>query len=137
MDKEIAFDHTGGPLWINIVMNGLYFISYTYQLWSADPHDFPILTKPLRVGNNEIPHDDFYQVLNDFRPNDPIARYAGRVIDVRFWVKKVADDEGYNLSVIVMQGNSAGGAVVLDDFKIQSNSGNFSIKEEFITLRLI
>lgn len=137
MDKEIAFDHQGGPLWVNISMNNLYFITYTYQLWSATVSEFPILTNPTRAGNNLRSDDDNYQVINDFKPNEAIRNYVKRVIDARFLIKKGDDDLGYTLRVVVLQGSSFENATALDDFTIEGTLGNLSIKEEFIMLRLI
>ncbi len=137
MDKQIGFDPNGGPLWISIDMQGLYFITYTYQLWSADATSLPILTNPIRFGSNEIPHDDNFLVINDFGPTEPVANHRGRIIDVRFWVKKGDDDNGFNLTVTVLQGNSLGEAAVLDSVSIPGQVGELSIKEEIIVIGLI
>ena len=138
MIKPIVFNLAGSKLWINIEMRGIYFITYTYQLWSSDPIDNTILTSPLRHGSNQVPNDDHYAVINDFKPNEPIPNYVNRIIDVRFWVKKGPDDNGYNLRVAVLQGNSFQSASIIGHEEVSGNVGSsLSIKEEFITLRLV
>lgn len=141
INKEIAFDHEGGPLWINIVMEGLFFMTYTYRLWSAKTSELPILTTPTRAGNNERSDDDNYQVLNDFKPNEPVTDYTNRVIDVRFWVKKGEDAEEesevkYTLKVVVLQGSTFKKAVELRNHIIEKELKDVSLKQEFITIRL-
>lgn len=135
--KEVEFNPTGEKLWINIEMKGLYFQTYTYQLWSATVSEPPILTNPIRSGTNESPHDDFFEVKNDHLPQDPLINYNNRVIDVRFWIKKVNADNGYNVSVNVYQGASIDSGEKIGSETISGNSGGSSIKEEFITVKLI
>ena len=137
MIREIKFDPDGGPLWIVIEMQGLYIITYTYQLWSATVAEPPILTVPIRVGSNQIPHPDRYPVVNDFNPTEPVSAHDGRIIDVRFWVKKADSDDGYNLIVTVKQGPVFESAVVLDDDSEKGNVGSLSVKEEFVTIKLV
>ncbi|GAB4029728.1 hypothetical protein [Spirosoma jeollabukense] len=137
MDKEINFNPADGALWVTINMEGLYSVTYTYQLWSANPNEPPILTNPLRAGSNEIPHLDAFQVINDFNVDEPIASFNDRIIDVRFWVKKKVDDDGYNLIVTVLQGNTLNGATGLGDVVISGQVGSQSLKEEFVLIRLI
>jgi hypothetical protein len=136
MTKPIPFDHNGGPLWISIEMSGLYFVTYIYQLWSADPSTPPILTNPLKVGSNEIPHDDVHPVINDYNSTEQINRYVDRIIDVRFWVKKGDNDDGYTLKVFLLQGQTPGTATLLGSDEVSGMVGASSIKEEFITLQL-
>jgi hypothetical protein len=135
--KEIKFNKAGAKLWINIDMLGLYFTTYTYQLWASKASDPPILTNPLKSGTNESPHDDNYCVLNDFVPNEPIANHDQRVIDVRFWVKKVNADDGYTLKVTVLQGATYQTAQPLDHDEVSGKVGSLSVKQEFITIKLI
>jgi len=136
--KEIAFDHNGQMLWINVEMKGLYFISYTYQLWSATSDTPPILTNPMKQGNNLIPHDDFHPVINDYNPTEIISRYVNRTIDVRFWIKKInATDDGYNLIVSVHQGSSFGTSKELGSQKVSGKVKNLSVKEEFVIIKLV
>lgn len=133
--KEVHFNPNGGKLYINVVMKGLYFITYTYQLWGATTNEPPIVTNPLRSGTNENPHDDSYEVCNDYTPVEPVSKNDKRVIDVRFWVKKVEADNGYNLSVEVFQGGINAADIIGSDSVSGTVSG--SIKEEFITIRLV
>ena len=137
MIKPIAFNHDGPALWINIEMFGLYFITYTYQLWSANASEPPILTNPLKVGSNEIPHDDAHPVINDYNSTEAISKYVNRTIDVRFWVKKGVADDGYRLRVTVFQGPSIQTAQQLDFAEVMGSVGNSSIKEEFVTIKLV
>ncbi|WP_298739183.1 hypothetical protein [uncultured Chitinophaga sp.] len=137
MIKPVKFNPQGERLWINIEMMGIYFVTYTYQLWSADATVPPVLTNPLRSGSNEIPHDDFFPVVNDFNPTEPVERYVGRTIDVRFWVKKGEDDEGYTLTLTVLQGNAFSTAAVIGGDIVQGKTDGASIKEAFITLKLV
>ena len=132
--KEVHFNPDGGKIAINIEMLGLYFITYTYQLWAATIAEPPIVTNPPRAGSNENPHDDRFDIKSDYFPNEPVARNHDRVIDVRFWVKKVSDDHGYNLKVIVYQGVISPENEIGAD-EIPGTVGG-SIKEEFITIKL-
>ena len=132
--KEIEFNPDGGKIVINIEMLGLYFITYTYQLWAATIAEPPIVTNPPRSGSNENPLDDNFDIRSDYVPNEPPARNHNRVIDVRFWIKKVSDDHGYNLKVIVYQGAISPGNEIGAD-EIPGTVGG-SIKEEFITIKL-
>lgn len=135
--KEIEFKSAGEKLWINIEMKGLYFTTYTYQLWAATSAEPPILTNPIKAGTNESPHDDHYPVVNDFITNEAIAKHDKRVIDVRFWVKKGDDDHGYKLKVTVFQGPIFAGAQPLGEEEVTGKVTALSVKEEFITIRLI
>lgn len=135
--KKIEFDSNGGNLWINVEMFGIYYVTYVYQLWSAIATEPPILTNPLKHGSNNIPHDDYYQVINDFTPNQPLAYYDQRTIDVRFWIKKGSEDNGYNLKVTLFQGATFATAVAIDSDSVSGKLDTSSIKEEFITIQLI
>ncbi|MGZ5248094.1 MAG: hypothetical protein ACXWV5_13420 [Flavitalea sp.] len=136
--KEIPFDHNGQMLWIDVEMNGLYFISYTYQLWSSTSDTPPILTHPTKQGNNLIPHDDFHPVINDYNPTEIISRYVNRVIDVRFWIKKTEEtDDGYNLIVSVFQGSSFGSSTKIGSQKVSGKVKALSVKEEFVIIKLV
>jgi hypothetical protein len=133
--KEVYFNPNGGKLYINVIMEGLYFITYTYQLWGATTNEPPIVTNPLRSGTNENPHDDSFEVRNDYAPVESISKNDRRVIDVRFWVKKVEADNAYNLSVVVYQGGMNEENIIGVD--AVSGNTNGSIKEEFVTIRLV
>ncbi len=137
MVKQIRFDPQGERLWINVEMFGIYFITYTYQLWSADKSQPPILTNPIKSGSNANPHDDFYQVINDYNTNEPVDKYIDRTIDVRFWIKQGNDDNGYHLKVTVLQGNQFENAQELDFDEVSGTNGSSSIKQEFLTIQLI
>lgn len=139
MAKQVQFDHQGDMLWINVEMFGLYFITYTYQLWSASASTPPILTNPLKSGSNDIPHDDFHPVINDYNPTEPVSNYANRTIDVRFWIKygDNDNDNGYRLRVTVLQGPTFQSAQELDNAEATGTVGSLSIKEEFITIKLV
>jgi len=80
MLKPVKFDPQGEKLWINIEMYGIYFITYTYQLWSADAAAPPILTNLIKTGSNEIPHDDFFPVVNDYNVTEPLEKNADRTL---------------------------------------------------------
>jgi hypothetical protein len=137
MITPIEFDHQGEMLWINIEMFGIYFITYTYQLWSSSTTTPPILTNPLKAGSNEIPHDDFHPVINDYNPTEDISNYVDRTIDVRFWIKKGDDDNGYSMKVTVYQGPTFQSAQELGSDKAEGIVGDLSIKEEFVTIKLV
>lgn len=137
MVNPVSFDPQGQELWINIEMTGIYFITYTYQLWSAEANTPPVLTLPVKSGSNEIPHDDFYPVMNDYNPSEPVIKNTDRIVDVRFWVKKGDDDNGYNLRVTVYQGDSFPTANIIGFHEVGGNNGSASLKEEFITIKLV
>lgn len=133
----VQFDPNGQRLWINIGMLGIHFIVYSYRLWSADAFTPPILTNPNKEGNNDIPHDDFYPVMNDYNPSEPVAKNERRGIDVRFWVKKGDDSTGYRLKVTVKQGDVFQSAVVIGEKEVGADDLTVSLKEEFIAIKLI
>lgn len=133
--KEVMFNPNGSKLNINIEMLGLYFVTYTYQLWASTTVEPPIVTNPIRSGSNESPHDDHYVVQSDYVANEPVERNHERVIDVRFWVKKVEDDNGYNLRVIIYQGDIKPANEIGRD-EISGTVGSNSIKQEFISVKL-
>ncbi|MDP2388148.1 MAG: hypothetical protein Q8M29_17370 [Bacteroidota bacterium] len=135
--KEILFNPYGPPLWINIEMAGVYLITYSYQLWSAKNGEPAVLTNPLKQGNNIIPHDDHYPVLNDHNPTDILTNYPGRIIDVRFNVKKVeGNDNGYVLKVNILQGLAFETASLLDTDKVEGTVGEAGFKPESILIKL-
>ena len=134
--KIIQYDANGAALWISIEMTGLYFVTYTCQLWSADETGEPILSKPIKSGTNKVAGDDFYQVLNDLNPADVLAAYDGRVLDIRFWVKKGTDDNGYRLKATLLQGAAFNTAQALGNVEVTGKNKTQSIKEEFITIQL-
>lgn len=132
--KEITFNAHGQRLFLNIEMLGLYFITYTYQLWAATASEPAIVTNPIRQGSNESPHDDLYEVRSDYAPDEPVARNHERVIDVRFWVKAVGEDNGYRLRATIYQGDNGETELGSDEI---SGTVDGSIKEEFIAIKLI
>jgi hypothetical protein len=138
--KIIPFNPNGERLWVSMETRGLYFISYIYQLWSANANEPPILTNPMKQGNNIIPHDDFYLIQNDFNPAEPLSKFRNRIIDVRYWVKKLQSDDGYGLRVSVWQGNDFNTANLLGSEEIptegSSTLGDLGLKEEFITIQI-
>lgn len=137
MLKQIKFDFSGEKLWLKVEMNGIYFITYTYQLWSAIASGPPILTNPIICGSNENPNDDQYAVLNDFNPADPVAAYENRVVDIRFWIKKGVDDGGYSVKGTLYQGADLVSAKELGSDSVTGTCGTLSIKQEFLTLKLV
>lgn len=135
--KKIMFDPNGSKLWLNIEMRGVYFITYAYQLWAANKSEPPILTSPLRQGNNVSPHDDHYEIINDYNRNEPIANYDQRCLDINVWLKKAAEDNGYTLKVTVFQGTDYQSAVAIGHDEITGTIGNSGIKEEGFVIQLI
>ncbi len=130
-------------------MQGLYFITYTYQLWSADASEPPILTNPLLSGNNQQPHDDHYPIQNSYTPDEPLQKFNDRLVDVQFEVRAMGNDDGYHLAVTIKQGDSYDKAVVCEapqaipvpqpgtapaPAKVGSTYGS---KSEYITISLV
>ncbi|MDP3556263.1 MAG: hypothetical protein Q8T03_02750 [Bacteroidota bacterium] len=136
--KKITFDPAKGRLWINIEMLGIYFITYAYQMWSAIASEPPILSNPLRKGNNDSPHDDHFEVINDFNTTDPLANFDKRCLDVNFWVKKIeTNDNGYILKLNLLQGNDFESATLLDNIVVTGTLGTLNLKEEGAVIQLI
>jgi hypothetical protein len=134
--KIVKYNSNGGRLWIDIEMYGLYFISYTYQLWSASVTEPPVLTNPLKNGNNSSPHDDYFPVINDYNPTEPLSQYDNRGAEVRLWIKKVNDDNGYHLKAVIYQGNDYDTAIELGSDELNGTLNGLSVKMESLLLKL-
>lgn len=134
--RPIVFDPQGEKLWINVDMFGIYFITYTYQLWSSDASTPPVLTNPVKSGSNEVPHDDFYPVVNDYHPSEHVSKNEGRVIDVGFWITKGDDDNGYTLRVTVLQGNNYETATPIGSHEVSGKNDGQTTKKEFVPVKL-
>ena len=132
--KKITFNPRGEKIMIKIEMHGVYFITYTYQLWASTASEPAIVSNPLRQGSNETPHDDIYQVRSDFVPTEPVAMNHARIIDLRFCIIRLSNDPGYRIRATVYQGEVDSGHVLGSAEVSGTVSG--SVKEEFITLRL-
>jgi hypothetical protein len=133
--KTVNYNPEGERLWVNIEMKGLYFVSYTYQLWSSSITEPPILTSPLKNGNNESPHDDYYPIVNDYNPTEPLSQYHNRALEIRLLVKKVDGDNGYRLRAVVYQGNDYETATELGFDEVEGTL-NGGVKIESLLLKL-
>jgi hypothetical protein len=115
--KKITFDANGGKLWVSITANGLYAISFTFDLLAAvdTPPDQPVvLTEPIIAGDNlDKLVEHHFQVLNTFHPDEALALYDGRFINTSFFVKKLKDDPGFSISAALYQGDDFASAVNL------------------------
>lgn len=101
--KEAIFNPSGEKLWITVKMQGLYYMTYVYYMWGTGNDSPAILTNPKRYNNNKILIDDFYQIINDFKPGEKLSKYHERVIQVALDVNKLQDDFGYIITVNVWQ----------------------------------
>jgi hypothetical protein len=151
--KIVKYDsRKGKKLWLVIKMFGNYYITYTWDLWSSVKSEPPILTKSSRSGSNLSPHDDVFQVVNDYSPMEPLVNYNNRRADLNFWVKLRDDNTNYKLVVQVYQAEEVildtnGNVYVVngaqissdDDLTIDRPDGipNGNSIEEFLTIQLI
>jgi hypothetical protein len=136
--KTVTFIPANGKLWIAIEMTGVYFITYVYQMWAATANEPPILTNPLKQGNNLNPHDDHYPVINDYNQTEPLINFDKRILDIKFWIKVVdGNDNGYNLKVTVLQGNDFETATEIGNDAITNGTvGAIGLKQEAISFQL-
>jgi hypothetical protein len=134
--KTIKYHPNGGRLWINIEMKGLYYVSYTFQMWSASTTEPPILTNPLKNGNNDSPHDDYYPIVNDYNTTEPLSQYHKRTLEIRLLIKKVKGDDGYHLRAVVYQGNDFESAEELGYDEVEDSLNGAGIKIESLVLKL-
>ena len=133
---EVQFDLQGGKLWATIVMKGLYRIYYRYSLWSMQENKPVVLTDPPFINNNISPHDDFVQVRNDFSPNETLSKYDGREVFVEFNIINTGDDNGYNIDVVISQGNNYTTSVEIGKDHLEGDLGGSSSKDEFAIIKL-
>ena len=133
---EVQFDPQGGKLWATIVMKGLYRIYYRYTLWSMQQNKPVILTDPPFLNNNISPHDDFVQVKNDLSPSEPLSKYDGREVFVEFNIVNTGDDNGYNIDVIVNQGNNYKTSVEIGRDHLEGDLAGSSSKDEYSIIKL-
>jgi len=104
---EAVFNSSGEKLWITIKMQGLYYMPYVYYLWGTGNDSPAILSNPKKYNNNNILIDDYYLIINDFKPGEKLSKYHNRVTQVTLDVNKLQDDNGYNLTVNIWQATEA------------------------------
>lgn len=113
-DTVIAkFEPNGGPLFVEMIMDGLYRTRYSYDLWSMDNNQPVVLTKTPFRGNNESPHDDTAQIINEFDTGESLSNYDGREVEVSFKIINRGSDDGYRVGVRIKQGNDSQTAEVV------------------------
>ena len=117
-------------------MKGLYRMYYRYSLWSMQENKPAILTDPPFINNNISPHDDFVQVRNDFSPNEALSKYDGREVFVEFNIVNTENDNGYNIDVIVSQGNKYKNSIEIGRDHLEGDLGGNSSKDEFSIIQL-
>ncbi len=107
--KIINFNPTGSKLWVEIDTGGLYAIAYNYELLESDsvPTGNPaILTNPMIAGDNlDGVGKYYYQVINNYQPNEPLNKFDTRYIYTYFFIKILQDDAGFNIKVSLLQGD--------------------------------
>ena len=101
--KEAVYNASGEKLWITVKMQGLYYMTYVYYLWGTGNDSPAILSNPKKYNNNKILIDDFYQIANDFKPGEKLAKFHDRVIQLSVDINKLADDFGYIVTLNVWQ----------------------------------
>jgi hypothetical protein len=137
--KTVIFNTTGGPLWVAIAPAGLYAISFTFRLLESDAVNTPpfILTEPSIAGDNHSGQPKYYYpVVNSFVAGEPLANYDGRYASSTFFIKSIEADNGYNITLEVLQGADAVNAVSLGSDTISGTVGTAGYKEAEIKLQL-
>lgn len=137
--KTVNFDAAGQPLWVAITMGGLYSTTFTLRLLESkgNPSPIKILTEPVIAGKNN--NDDarlVFPLVNSFNPGEPLAAYDGRFADATFLIKTLSDDNGYTLTVEVLQGTDAATAVSLGSDDLSDTVGAAGFKEAEIKIQL-
>lgn len=100
---EAIFNPSGEKLWITVKMQGLYYMSYVYFLWGTGNDSPAVLSNPRRYNNNKIVLDDYYQIINDFKPGEKLSKFHERVTQVSLDINKLSDDFGYIITVNIWQ----------------------------------
>lgn len=137
--KTVNFDAAGQPLWVAITMGGLYSTTFTYRLLESkgSPSPIKILTEPVIAGNSNGKDVRLvFPVVNSFNPGEPLAAYDGRFVDATFLVKTLESDNGYNLTLEVLQGADAATAVSLGSDSVSGTVGAAGFKEAEIKIQL-
>jgi DNA/RNA endonuclease YhcR with UshA esterase domain len=101
--KDAIFDPTGEKLWVVVKMTGLYYVTYTYQLWGSSQDDYPVLTKQPKANSNQVSVDDYYQLVNEYNSGEVLPKFHERVVKISLDVIKTKDDFGYIMSVFIFQ----------------------------------
>lgn len=125
--KIVNFDAAGQPLWVAITPAGLYAISFTFSLLESDSVTTQprILTEPAIAGDNHSGQPKyFYPVVNSFVAGEPLANYDGRYASSTFFIKSIEADNGYNITLEVLQGAAAATAISLGSDSISGTVGD-------------
>lgn len=137
--KTILFDPAGKKLWAAISPKGLYAISFTLCLLQSDNVSLPpfILNEPAFAGDNQDGAPKyFFPVVNQFQPGEPLSKYDGRYASATFFIKTVADDDGYIVTVELLQGDDAASATSLGSDSASGTAGANGYAEVEIKFQL-
>lgn len=113
LTKDIKFNVNNGDLWINIIMSGLVRMDYQWDLLSNKASEPFRLTNNSRIGNNKSPHDDYYVIINDKNPGEPIINMDQRYIDLTMGIIGSSGD-AYQFNIEIKQGIEYSTATLID-----------------------
>ncbi len=128
--QTVNFDAAGQPLWVAVTMRGLYNITYNITLLenSNSPSPIKILTEPVIAGNND--GNDarvVHPLVNVYNPGEALDAYDGRYVQIDFFITILEGDNGYNITIDVLQGSDKATAVNLG---VTSFNGTFSADQK-------